>query len=220
MGLIAWLDLEIEDVAAYIISDIIGSIVYLLLRESTSLALIASILFSFHLFLAWLVITSYRRGLSLSIISTILTHLACLVVVYLCSSALSALSESVGSIPIYAFLILRPIRYILDLCIPGLAVFERAWLFSEGKSKKEVPVTAKSAALAADKEAAAAAATREDYEAWLGYVAKRNPSSVKLGMTLKDEYEEWMVARVKNRPPAAHSNTAPSNAAPRNDGAA
>jgi hypothetical protein len=93
--------------------------------------------------------------------------------------------------------------------IPGLAVFERAWLFSESKGKTEVQVTATSAALAADEEATAAAATREDYEAWLSYVAKRNPSSVKLGMTLKDEYEEWMVARVRNRPPAAHSNTAP-----------
>jgi hypothetical protein len=116
---------------------------------------------------------------------------------------------SVHSIPIYAFLILRPIRYILDLCVPGLAVFERAWLFSGSNIKKEVPVTAKSAAIAAEKKAAADVATREDYEAWLGYVAKRNPSSVKHGMTLKDEYEEWMVARVRNRPPAAHSNTAP-----------
>ena len=37
MGLIAWLDLEIEDVGAYIVSDILGSIVYLLLRQSTDL---------------------------------------------------------------------------------------------------------------------------------------------------------------------------------------
>jgi hypothetical protein len=209
VGLIAWLDLEVPDVAAYIISDIIGSIVYLFLRQTTGLALEVSILLSFHLFLAWLVITSHRNGLSLSIISTILTHLACLAAVFFCSSALSEVSRLGHSIPIYAFLIIRPIRYILDLCIPGLAVFERAWLFSESKSKPEVPVTAKSAAIAADREAAAAAATREDYEAWLAYVARRNPSSVKLGMTLKDEYEEWMVARVKNRPPAAHPNAAP-----------
>ncbi len=215
MGLIAWLDLEVPDVAAYIISDIIGSVVYLFLRESTSLALSASILLSFHLFLAWLLITSSRKGLSLSIFATILTHLACLVIVYLCVSVLSALSQSVGLIPIYALLVLRPIRYVLDLCIPGLAVFERAWLFSEGNGEKEIPVTAKSAALAADKKAAAASATREDYEAWLSYVAKRNPSSAKRGMTLKDEYEEWMVARLKSRPPTAHSNAAPSN-----DGAA
>ena len=220
MGLIAWLDLEIPDVAAYIVSNIFGVIVYLLLRQSPSLALVASILFSFHLFLAWLVITSYRNGLSLSIVSTILTHLACLMIVSLCSSVLSGLSQSEGSIPMYGLLILRPIVYILDLIIPGLAAFERAWLFSGGRIEKEVPVTAKSAAIAADKQAAAAAATREDYEAWLSYVAKRNPSSVKLGMTLKDEYEEWMVARIKNRPPAAHSDRAPSNAGPWNDGAA
>ncbi len=83
--------------------------------------------------------------------------------------------------------------------IPALAVFERAWLFSESKGKKEVPVTAKSLAIAADKQAAASAATTEDYQAWLSYVAKRNPSKVKRGMTLKDEYEEWMVTRMKNR---------------------
>jgi hypothetical protein len=209
VGLIAWLDLEIPDVAAYIVSDIIGTIVFLMLRQSTDLALIAAIFVSFHLFLAWLVITSVRKGLSLSIISTILTHLACLTVVYVCSSALSVLSLAGHSIPIYAFLILRPIRYILDLCVPGLAVFERAWLFSGSNIKKEAPVTAKSAALAAEKKAAADVATREDYEAWLGYVTKRNPALVKHGMTLKDEYEEWMLARVKNRPPAAHSTTAP-----------
>ena len=69
MGLIAWLDLEVEDVGAYIVSDILGSFLYLYLRQYTSWALIASILLSFHLFLAWLVITSVRKGLSLSIFS-------------------------------------------------------------------------------------------------------------------------------------------------------
>ena len=199
MGLIAWLDLELPDVAAYIISDIIGSVIYLFLRQSTSLAMVAAIFISFHLFLAWLVVTADRKGLSLSIVATIFTHLACVVIVFLCSSLVDALSPAGGLIPIYFFFALRPVRYALGLAIPALAVFERAWLFSESKGKKEVPVTAKSLAIAADKQAAASAATTEDYQAWLSYVAKRNPSSVKRGMTLKDEYEEWMVTRMKNR---------------------
>ena len=41
-----------------------------------------SILISYHLFLAWLMLTADRKvGFSLPILSTILTHMACLIVV-------------------------------------------------------------------------------------------------------------------------------------------
>jgi hypothetical protein len=43
-------------------------------------------------------------------------------------------------------------------------------------------------------------ATGEDYEAWAYHLAHRNPLARRPGTTIKDEYEQFMVARVRNRP--------------------
>lgn len=154
-------------------------------------ALSVSVLVSYHLFLAWLLITAdHEVGFSLPIFSTTLTHLACVTLIL-------ALAFGRHVIPFYSI-----IRY----CIPALAPFERAWLFSGGKKKMEVPVTAPSVA-AADVAAATATATGEDYEAWNHHLAHRNPLSRKPGTTLKDEYEQFMVARVKNRPSVSSDNS-------------
>jgi hypothetical protein len=198
MGL--WLEMEPLDVAAYIVSDILGLLVFLWLRPNIALALTVSIFVSFHLFLAWLVMNAdHETGFSLPVVSTIFTHLACLLIVYLCSTLVIALSRPGHFLPFYLWLMLRPIRYILAVCIPGLAVFERSWLFSGGRKKKEVPVTPEVAAIAAETAAAADAATGDDYAEWLRYVERQKKPFPKPGTSLKTEYERWLLARARDQ---------------------
>jgi hypothetical protein len=196
-----WLDVEPLDVGAYIVSDLIGMIIFFWLRQDLQVAILVSIFVSFHLFLAWLVITAdHEIGFSLPVMTTIFTHLACMVVVYLCSALVQALSIAGAFLPIYIYLFLRPIRSVVAVCIPGVAIFERYWLFSGGKKKKkEVPLTGAAAAIAAETAAAADEATAEDYEAWLKHLSTRHPSTVKRGLTVKQEYEQFVLARAKAR---------------------
>jgi hypothetical protein len=46
-------------------------------------------------------------------------------------------------------------------------------------------------------------ATAEDHEAWLCERATQNPTHRKPGMTVKEEYEQWLLARFRNRGPNA-----------------
>jgi hypothetical protein len=145
------------------------------------------ILVFYHLFLAWLVIDAdHKTGVSLPIVSTILTHLACLAIILF-----YGMGQDV--IPFYG---------ILRFGVIALAIFERNWLFSANpakladEKKKENPVSAENKAAAAR---AIATATGEDHEAWIQYLAQRDPRLRKPGMSVKDEYEQWLVARVKSR---------------------
>lgn len=202
-----WLDLEPIDIGAYIVCDILGIVIFFLCMPHVTLAITASILVSFHLFLAWLVINGdYKTRLSMPIGMTIFTHLCCLVVVYLCSVLVLALSGAGRYVPIYIYLFLRPIRYILGLCIPGLAIFERFWLFSAEGKKKEAPLTAEAVAAAAETAAATDAVTVDDYQEWLGFVARQPKPFPKPGSTLKVEYERWLVARTRSRAASSSSN--------------
>jgi hypothetical protein len=145
-----------------------------------------SILVSYHLFLAWRVVTAeHEVGFSLPILSTIVTHLACV-------SLVVVLAFGRGVIPFF---------WIVRYAIPALAPFERDWLFKANKKKKEeeVPSFAPSAAVAA--------ATGDDHEAWNHHLAHRNPLSRKPGTTLKDEYEQFMAARVASRAAAPSDST-------------
>jgi hypothetical protein len=164
-----------------------------------------AILISYHLFLVFLVITAEQKtGFSLPIVHTILSHLACLALVI--------------SVPVLRHQI--PFFGLVRYFIPALAPFECDWLFSGGKAKKEEPITVKAAEAAATTASASASATADDYEEWLRYLKVRNPLSVKHGMTIKDEYEQWMVARVKSRPPAASVEVVAADAAPSGEGVA
>lgn len=197
----AWLGLEGPDIFAYMVSNLLGLVVFFWLKPtSLTLAITASIFVSFHLFLAWLVITAEREtGFSLPIVSTIFTHIACVVVVYLCSALIDAVSGSARFLPIYFLFALRPIRYVLALCIPGLALFERYWLFSGGGKKKEVKITPEAAALAVETAAVADAATADDYDEWLKFVAQQKPPFPKPGSSLKAEYQRWLLAKSRSR---------------------
>jgi len=109
------------------------------------------------------------------------------------------LAASIGYGGVVFWSIFSVIRYGLFVCIPGLAVLERFWLFSGRAQKKEIPAPVVDPAAAAAIAAAHAAATGDDYEAWQQHLAQRSPLSRKPGTTLKDEYEQFMVARVKSR---------------------
>lgn len=146
-----------------------------------------SILVSYHLFLIWLVITAeHKTGMSLPIGPTILTHMACLAIVV-------SLGMGRNVIPYFGL-----IRYF----IPAIAPFECTWLFSANPAKlteekeKEIPNSAEEKAAVSR---AIAAATGDDYEAWSHYLAHRDPRLRKPGISVKEEYEQWMLARVKSR---------------------
>jgi hypothetical protein len=184
-GLFAILGLEGIDLFAFVVSNLIGFLAGLYFMPNFAVSFFAAILISFHLFLAWLVITAkHESGISLPIITTILTHLACLVVV---------VAIGIGRhIPFFGI-----IRY----CVPVIAIFERNWLFKgtkKGNAKgAQVPKGEAERKAAAVANAVAAAATVDDYQEWLKYLAQPNRPPRKPGTSVQDEYKQWLVARAK-----------------------
>ena len=155
----------------------------------------AFILFAYHIILVWLVINAeHEKGISLSIPMTVITHLSCLVV-------LVGLNVMGRYIPFFGL-----IRY----CIPAIAPFERDWLFSGNKQKKDVTkkkVPVKAAVDAIPVHVALTEATAEDHEAWIRHLAQPNRATRKPGLTVKGEYEQWLVARIGSRHAAASSKS-------------
>ena len=187
-GLFALLDLEGIDIAAYVVSNLIGFVAGLYFLPNLLLSVLASVLISFHLFLAWLVITAkHDTGFSFPIVSTIFTHLCCLVVVIVVGFA--------RNIPFFGI-----IRY----SIPAIAIFERNYLFKAQtyRSKSKTVSVSKQEAekkAATVANAVAAAATVDDYEEWLRYLAQPNRPPRKPGLSVQDEYKQWLVARARAR---------------------
>jgi hypothetical protein len=144
-------------------------------------AAFGSILVSYHLFLGWLVLTAkHEKGFSLPIFSAIMTHTACLAVVV-------CIGMGRHYVPFFGI-----VRYF----IPAIAPFETKWLFSGGGSKKQPePMYVPS-------HAPVVRETAEDYEEWLRYLNTRNPHSVKVGMSIQEEYKQFIAKRAKNRPAA------------------
>jgi lipopolysaccharide export LptBFGC system permease protein LptF len=164
------------DLIAFAVSAILAYMASTLVPEGPW-ANYTFILVYYHLFLAWLLIDAdYKTGVSLSIVLTILTHLACLTII---------ISYGMGQnvIPFY-----RILRY----GVIALAIFERNWLFSGGKKKQDLPVEAPIKPVIAE-------ATADDYEAWLKHLTTRDPTSRKPGMSVNEEYQQWLVARIKRR---------------------
>ncbi|HWW98841.1 MAG TPA: hypothetical protein VNY74_14145 [Edaphobacter sp.] len=185
MGFAALLNLEGKDLAAFVVAGLLGYFSASLVPDGTW-AVLTSILVSYHLFLAWLVITAEdKAGVSLPLLSTIATHLACLVLI--------VPPAFVGHyIPFFG---------ILRYGIAGLAIFERGWLFTENKvryNSEKPPATP----IITD--------TAEDYQEWLNYLAKQNPASRKLGSSLKEEYGRWLLARAQNQPAASSNDSHPA----------
>ncbi len=176
---------------AFIISSLIGFVVARYLFEG-AWAAYAYILISYHLFLVWLVITAeHETGFSLPILSTIATHLACLTIV---------IGITVGRhyIPFFGL-----IRY----CIPAMAPFERDWVFkgstkkskSEEKKKPVKPAKPTASINLVSVDTALSEATLEDNDAWLRHLSQPNRPHKIAGLSVKEEYEQWLVARVSAR---------------------
>jgi hypothetical protein len=172
------------DLVAFLVSAVLAYIAASFLPEGTW-ANYAFILVAYHLFLTWLVIDAdHGKGLALPIGSTILTHVACIVIII-------PFGMGGSFIPLFSY---------FRVGVAALAVFERDWLFSGKRKMKEIPIPANA------KDAAAIAianATGEDYEAWSRYLSHRDPRLRKPGISVKEEYEQWMVARTKKRQAAS-----------------
>ncbi len=179
------------DLIAFLISVFIGYYVASFLPAG-AWANYAFILISYHLFLTWLVIDAdHQTGISLPIVSTLLTHAACLVLII-------SLGAEGRHIPFFTF---------IRVGVVMLAIFERDWLFSGNKQKKEVKkkVPAAAAVNAIPVHVALSEATAEDHEAWIRHLAQPNRATRKPGLTVKDEYEQWLVERIGSRHAASSS---------------
>jgi hypothetical protein len=185
MGLAALFNLDGIDIVAFVVANLLGYLSGSLLPAGTW-AVLTSILVSYHLFLTWLVITAENRAhVTLPVLSTIATHLACLVLI----------------VPLGGAHRLIPFFGLFRYGIVGLAVFERAWLFTEDKIqlKSEEPTPTP---IITD--------NAEDYQEWLNYLAKQNPASRKPGSSLKEEYRHWLQARAQNRPAVPSNDNHPA----------
>jgi len=184
MGLAALFNLDGKDIAAFVVAGLLGYLSASLVPAGTW-AVLTSILVSYHLFLAWLVITAEdKAGVSLPILPTIATHLACLVLI----------------IPLALAHRFIPFFGIFRYGIVGLAIFERGWLFTEDsvQYRSEEP---SAAPIVTD--------SAEDYQEWLNYLAKQSPASRKPGSSLKEEYGHWLLARAQNRPAVPSNDSQP-----------
>lgn len=186
MGLMAWLNLEGKDVAAFVGACLIGYFAGSFLPEG-AWAVYTSILVAYHAFLFWLVITAeHETGFSLPIASTILTHLACMVII----------------LPLGMARHFLPFFGILRYGIASLAVFERGWLFSGKGSSAPKPQEAPTSQ-------PIITASADDYQEWLRYLAQQKPGSRKIGSSLKAEYEQWLLARAASRSAQPSGNLPP-----------
>jgi hypothetical protein len=128
-------------------------------------------------------------------VHTAVTHLACLGVV---------VGVGIGRhyVPLFGI-----IRYF----IPAMAPFECTWLFSAATTRRPVQAVKKIASSAPTGEVEQPVEpTAEDYEAWLKHLATRHPSTVKRGLSVKDEYEQFIAARAQKRASDAASVSNPS----------
>ena len=173
--------------AVYLVCALIGFGISALLPQG-AWSVFAYLLITYHLYLGYhVMIAEHETGLSMSVFSTIITHLACLAVV-----VCFALERH--HIPFFGW---------IRLFVPALAPFERDWLFKARITNKDKTLPAskgevaqKAAAVA---NAVAAAATVDDYEEWLRYLAQPNRPPRKPGVSVQDEYKQWLLARARSR---------------------
>jgi len=141
-----------------------------------------SILISYHLYIAWLLVNAdHKVGLSLPISTTILTHLSCLTLVIV-------LGANRNHIPFFWL-----IRYF----IPALAPFEIKWIFGGEKRRQRDLLKAKTA-VEAPASQTIMSSTGDEFGDWQRHCAKQKQPFPRPGVSLKDEYERWLLARAKS----------------------
>ena len=197
MGLIRMLKLEGPDIAAFLVAGLMGYLVSTFAPPGLWSTL-TYVLVSYHIFLAWLVITGERDAeIQLPIASTIVTHLACLTLLlplafagHLFAAFLARIHPSLTVFLLLIFMrIVLPITQMLRYAVTGLAVFERYGLFSADEVKKvtrpiEAPVSQ-----------VLRASTADDMREWQQHLAQMKPGSRPMGSSLKAEYEQWLLQR-------------------------
>jgi hypothetical protein len=179
--------LATRNAVAFVFAALAGYIVSSFLPEGAWFIL-AYLLITYHLFLLWLVLSAdYEKDLTPPIGSTILVHLLCLILVVFVGIGLR-------HVPFVGL-----IRYAL----PAVGIFEIKWLFDQRKKKKQIEISAEKAAADAARAATAvaAAATVDDYQDWLRYLSKPDRPPRKPGMTVEEEYKQWLLARARGRLP-------------------
>jgi hypothetical protein len=173
-----FLKMEGRDFAAFLIATVVGY-VFGSMMQDPKVAVCTSIIFSYHLFLAWLVLQqSAKARLSMSIPVAVLTHVACMVV------ALGPVIVGNHKSPVFS---------VFRYGIAALALFERGWLFSNEESKPALED-----GLAAE-PALSIRPTAEDEIAWLEYLSKRRPGMTKPGTSVRQEHDAWLRARYEQR---------------------
>jgi hypothetical protein len=182
------------DFVAFLISCGIGYVLlFYLPREHW--AVFVSTIVSYHVFLAWLLITAqHETGFSFPIVTTILTHAAFMATV-------------VGIVIARRYI---PFFSLFGMGVAALAFFETKWLFAREIIKKKTK-RAKNKAAVAPTAAPAITGTGEDYEEWLRYLAKRKSPTGIPGASFKGEYEKWLLARAQSRAAASRADTQVGN---------
>jgi hypothetical protein len=200
---------EGPDFGAFVVCGLIGYLVGTLAPAGSALAIYSTILISYHLFLAWLILFSSgehkEAGVSLALGHTILTHAACLIIIlapiviaretmlHVATPQNDPLADMQSTD--------HMIRLFQALCcsIAGLAMFERGWLFSsEAPVERAKPVEVVAPVVLA--------ATADDFEAWRQHLAQQKPRDRPAGASLKTEYEQWLLVRQRSRAVQAASD--------------
>lgn len=174
---------------AFVVCSLIG---YLLAHylPAGAWSAYAPILISYHLYLAFLVLTAeHNAGFSMPVFSTILTHSAFL-------ALLIGLAVGRNYVPFFG---------LIRIFIPALAPFESMWLFSGGMPQKEVPqktaavpapVSTNQIPVSAPPEAEY---TADEHTAWMRYLATPRRAFRKPGLSVADEFKQWQAARAQYR---------------------
>ena len=159
--------------AVGVLCAVLGSLAGHYLFEGAAAAY-ASLLLSYHLFLAVVVFSAVQeKGLSMPIGMTILTHMAVL-------ALLLGLAYGRENIPFFG---------LIRWCIPALAPFESKWLFS-GTGKITVE---------AEPQQAIPEATAEDHEEFRVYLTQPERAFRKPGISINDEFNLWLADRHRRK---------------------
>ncbi len=184
---------------AFVVCTLIGYGVAFMLPRGPWVIYV-SMLLSYHLFLAWLVINAeHEVGFSLPIVSSVLTHLCCMALVV-------SLPSLRHAIPFFSF---------LRIGVTYLATFECNWLFRAGvhAAKPDLPsaVAAKLAEakhvevkqdepqLEAPRAIAFEVNQNDEHHAWIQYLSSPQRRFRKPGLSVRDEFQMWEKFRARSR---------------------
>jgi hypothetical protein len=189
--MLGFLKLQGEDFVAFIMAAFAGYVAGSFITDPDWAAYV-SILVSYHPFLTWLVINSPGKfGLSMPAWSSALTHAACMVVALGPVGFTNHTSMGFG---------------LFRYSIAAIALFEHGWVFSKEEAKPALDDKEATAVVGAD-----ISATASDEIAWLEHLRRRRPGMTKPGITIRQEHDAWLCARLKTRQRAQAAQVQPQH---------